>query len=327
MNTIDKLSIWQQNVNKSSSCQHDLLSNNQLNRSGISIIALQEPAVNFVNRSIAAKDWFPIYPSTHALSPNETRSLLLINTSISLDTWEQIDIPSGDITAVRIRGSGSDLLIFNVYNDGDNDTSLNALSTAHRSATSPSNRSHTPCNPERTHSIWLGDFNRHHPIWDDPNDTRLFTDEALSAAERLIEAVADAGLEMALPAGTPTHIHNVTKRWTRLDQVFISEQSLGTIISCDTCPEYRGIKTDHLPIITELDLEISAAKEVPTYNFRQVDWEEFRKSLSARLNELPRSSTITSQGQMDEDCRALTTAIQQTIHGEVPIVEICSKSK
>jgi hypothetical protein len=86
VNTIDKISIWQQNVNKSSSCQHDLLSNNHLNNMGINIIALQEPSVNFVNCMIASKDWFPLYPSMHSLSPNKTRSLLLINMTISPDS-------------------------------------------------------------------------------------------------------------------------------------------------------------------------------------------------------------------------------------------------
>ena len=326
VNTINKITIWQQNVNKSPSCQHDLLGNNQLNKMGINIIALQEPAVNFVDRTIASKDWFPIYPSTYSLTPGKTRSLLLINTSISLDSWEQIDVPSGDITAARIRGPENNLLIFNVYNDGDSNVSLNALTAANRATASPPSRSRMP-HAERTHTIWLGDFNRHHPIWDNPNDMHLFTDEAMMAAQKLIEAIADTGLELALPAGLPTHIHNVTKCWMRLDHMFISDHSLDTVISYNTRPEYRGIKTDHLPIVTELNLETAATKDVLMYNFREVDWEDFRKSLSMRLSKLPHATTITSQGQLDEACKDLTAVIQRTIHGKVPIVEICSKSK
>jgi hypothetical protein len=60
--------------------------------------------------------------------------------------------------------------------------------------------------------IWLSDFNRHHPVWDSLDDHRLFTNEALEVAEKLIGAVADTGLELALPNGTPTHEHSVTKR-------------------------------------------------------------------------------------------------------------------
>jgi hypothetical protein len=40
--------------------------------------------------------------------------------------------------------------------------------------------------------------------------------------------VAEAGVdsEMALPSGTPTHQHSVTKRWTRLDKVVIRHNNL-----------------------------------------------------------------------------------------------------
>jgi hypothetical protein len=68
-------------------------------------------------------------------------------------------------------------------------------------------------------TIWLGDFNRHHLHWDDPADIRLFTRSAIHDAEVLLSAVAELGLNLALPPGTPTHLHNVTKKWTRLDQV------------------------------------------------------------------------------------------------------------
>jgi hypothetical protein len=47
-------------------------------------------------------------------------------------------------------------------------------------------------------------------------------------AETLIEAVAEVGLDLALPSVIAAHQHNVTKRWTRLDHVFISDHSLDT---------------------------------------------------------------------------------------------------
>jgi len=110
------------------------------------------------------------------------------------------------------------------------------------------------------HVLWVRDFNRHHPYWDDPSNDRLFTKEALEAAEKLIEAVVDAGLDLALPSSTPMHKHNIMKLWSRLDQVFISNHSENLIISCDMLPDQRGINTNHLPILTEMDL---AADIVP----------------------------------------------------------------
>jgi endonuclease/exonuclease/phosphatase family metal-dependent hydrolase len=111
--------------------------------------------------------------------------------------------------------------------------------------------------------LWVGDFNRHHLLWDDPNDTRLFTNEAIKAAEVLIEGLVETGMVMALPGGTQMHLHNTTKKWTRLDQVFITEHSENLLLTCDTLPDHTGIKTDHLPILTELNLTANIVEETP----------------------------------------------------------------
>ena len=213
--------IWQQNVNKSPTCQHTLLSNNSLAKHNVGIVALQEPSINSFNNSIASRDWISVYPSTHNAHPDKTRTLTLIRSTLNTDAWEQIDCPSGDITIVTFKGEWGKLTIFNIYNDGNSNRTINQLKHFHRTHPNIVEQAEA----EATHVLWLGDFNCHHPHWDDPNDTRLFTMEALAAAEVLIEAVASLGLELALPSGIPTHVHNVTKKWSRLDQVFISEHS------------------------------------------------------------------------------------------------------
>jgi hypothetical protein len=78
-----KLSIWQQNVNKSPTCQHDLISNNILVRKGINLIALQELAINGFGLSIASRDWTPIYPLKHSDNPHSTRAIMLIRVDVS----------------------------------------------------------------------------------------------------------------------------------------------------------------------------------------------------------------------------------------------------
>jgi hypothetical protein len=57
--------IWQQNVNKSRVCQHDLISSAKLARKGIDIVALQEPAINNFGATIASRDWITVYSTTH----------------------------------------------------------------------------------------------------------------------------------------------------------------------------------------------------------------------------------------------------------------------
>src|ERR1700761_1633887 len=117
------LSIWQQNVNKSGACQHDLISSARLAKRGIDLVALQEPAINNFGTTIASREWIPIYPSTHSNVPHKTRSIFLLRSNILTDQWRQIDFPSSDVTVVQFSGEWGLALIFNIYNDcNSNDT-------------------------------------------------------------------------------------------------------------------------------------------------------------------------------------------------------------
>ena len=317
------LLIWQQNVNKSPTCQHTLLSNNTLVKHDVSIVTLQEPAINSFNNSIASKDWITVYPSSHRAHPEKTRTLTLIRSALITDTWEQIDFPSGDVTIITLKGEWGKINIFNIYNDGNSNDTIKQLKRFHSSRPDVIELSATGT----AHTIWVGDFNRHHPQWDNHNDERLFTTEAIDAATVLIEALASLGMEMVLPGGIPTHCHNVTKKWTRLDQVFISDHSTDLVELRDTETRFRSLKTDHLPVITKLNLATVLAPPSATHNFRQVDWVEFRNKLATRLNNLGEPQPISNQEQLNVSCEALTLTIQETIKECVPITEICSKFK
>jgi hypothetical protein len=225
---MDRFSIWQQNVNKSPSCQHDIISNKCLVTKGISLITLQEPALSGGRLTISLRDWITIYPSKHTDNPTNSRSITLIRANINSESWNQLEFPSSDVTVTQITGQWGKIMIFNVYNNSESDETISLLTDYHRR--NKEVLEHSPTG--KAHIVWLGDFNRHHPLWDNPEDTRLFTNEATEAARKLIEAVADAGLELTLPSGTPTHIHNITKCWSRLDQVFLSEHSSKMLISC-----------------------------------------------------------------------------------------------
>jgi len=290
---------------------------------GIDVVALQEPAINAFNLTTASRDWITIYPTTHANAPDKTRSITLISSQISTDNWNQLDFPSRDVMATQFMGDWGKLTLLNVYNKGNSNTTISMLTKFHKD----NNIAADAEEQARMHLIWLGDFNRHHPYWDNPNDNRLFTRDAIGAAETLIEAVAEAGLELALLAGLPTHIHNVTKRWTRLDQVFISEHSLDLISSCNIWADLRGINTDHLPILTELDLTIGINKMVPHLNFRDGDWDDFSKELEKHLATLEPAVQIIMQRQLDCCCDDLTKAIQGTIELQVPSTDPTPKSK
>ncbi|KAH9960259.1 hypothetical protein BC827DRAFT_1133358, partial [Russula dissimulans] len=120
----NKLSIWQQNINKLPVGQHSLISSSKLTDNKIDIVVLQEPAINTFNQSVAMKDWITIYPSMHGKEPSKTRSLLLMRTDLSTDTWNQMDFQSGDVTAMQVTGPWGKLNIFNIYNEGKSNMTL-----------------------------------------------------------------------------------------------------------------------------------------------------------------------------------------------------------
>ena len=89
----------------------------------------------------------------------------------------------------------------------------------------------------------------------------------------------------------------------------------------------RGINTDHLPILTELNLEVAMVEQKSSYNFRDVNWEEFKEELKQQLDQLTAPENIRNQGQVDRSCAALTEALQKVICMQVPTIETTPKSK
>jgi len=321
--TANRLVIWQQNVNKSPICQHTLLSNDILVKHNISIVTLQEPAINAFNNSIASRDWISVYPTTHSTHPGNTCTLTLIHSNISMDSWEQIDFPLGDVTVTSLKGDWGKMYIFNIYNKGNSNRTIQALEQFYRTHPEIADQ----LDRGSVHTIWLGDFNRHHPHWDDPSDAHLFMEVALAAAETLIDLVASLGLELGLPSGIPTHLHNITKKWSRLDQVFITEHSLELIEACDTETKFHSIKTDHFPIVTKLNLEATLMQPATIHNFKDVDWEKFHETLSLRLANLVTPAKPSNQERLNSCCEQLTLTLQLVIEDEVPKTELCTKLK
>ena len=318
------LKIWQQNVNKSSTCQHDLISSARLAREGIDIVALQEPYIgNIFGNTVTARDWNIIFPTTHGLESSKTRSIILIRSNIITDHWSQIEVNSGDISAVMLKGNWGTIAIFNAYIDCAHDIALEEMARSTKVFEETQGEAHR----QRAHTLWLGDFNRHHPHWDNPSDTRLFTNEAIKSAEKLISLVADAGLELALPPQMTTHKHNVTKKWTRLDQVFLSEHTMDSLVSCYANRREPGVNTDHLPILTTLNMAVTHTPAKTVANFRNVDWDKFREELRSQLASLGLPGPIRSQSSLDTECDKLTKALQDTISIYVPTSELGPKTK
>ncbi|KAI0268048.1 hypothetical protein BGY98DRAFT_893960, partial [Russula aff. rugulosa BPL654] len=129
------------------------------------------------------------------------------------------------------------------------------------------------------------------------------------------------------PPKIPTHKHNVSKKWSRLDHVFLSEHSLDALISCEVISNDLMLNTDHLPIVTNLDFSIAKAPTKRIANYRNVDWDKFRKTLEEQLQDFGLPRTLKDQGELDTECNRLTAALQTTIQREVPITELGPMSR
>jgi hypothetical protein len=109
--------------------------------------------------------------------------------------------------------------------------------------------------------------------------------------------------------------------------VFLSDHSLDALISCEALTNTLRVKTDHIPILTKLDLTVTRTPTKSTENFRNIDWDKFRVALGAHLTQLGLPATINCQQKLDKECEKLTKALKEAIREQVPTSEIGPRSK
>ncbi|KAJ6457696.1 hypothetical protein C8R45DRAFT_757768, partial [Mycena sanguinolenta] len=114
--------VWQQNLNKSLRAQLDMLHSMKPEHYDIALI--QEPYVDFRNKSRTNLRFTVVYPTPHAGRPGLSRSLILVNTNLPSHSWTQIPLDSSDLTGIELTGDFGIVRLINVYNDGDHNQAL-----------------------------------------------------------------------------------------------------------------------------------------------------------------------------------------------------------
>jgi len=105
------------------------------------------------------------------------------------------------------------------------------------------------------HLVWLGDFNLNHLMWHEAWNTHLFMKVNLDKSQLLLDVLAEFDLQMNLPRDTPMLWALMSGNFTRPDNFFIaSSLTRSRPIRCCTLPEEHPARTDHMPIITDLDI-------------------------------------------------------------------------
>ena len=138
-------------------------------------------------------------------------------------------------------------------------------------------------------------------------------------AEPLLTLIACHHMKMALPEGMPTLRSTSSKNFTRVDNVFLSDTLLNTVIKCTTRPRDLPPRTDHLPIETILDISAPLVEAAPRHDFRRINWEDFIKTFQTRLGRLPAPSAIRTVKEFKERVRKLNEVVDNTIAEKVPL--------
>ncbi|QRV76906.1 Reverse transcriptase from transposon X-element protein [Ceratobasidium sp. AG-Ba] len=280
------------------------------------MLAIQEPFLDKNNLSRPPSRWTSIYPSTHHVkSAPRSRSFLAISPALSSNGWEQVPCNCPDVTAVRVRTAKAPILVINVYNPCDSNAPLPLVDKLIESKL-----------PGEL-IVLIGDFNRHHPLWDEERNSHLFTKANLDLAQELLDLTATHDLEMALPKDLPTLESHSSGNFTRPDNVFLSFALSEDLILCTTEPELRVDMADHFPIRTEIDVRPARVQTAEKWNFKQMDSDALRVALAEELQTLQQDSSLDSQEELDTEVAALRECIENAIKVSVPRLRLCKQTK
>jgi hypothetical protein len=179
----DSIRILQINLNKSEKAHLDIL--NEKVSQHYDIMLIQEPYATAFKGIRTPSNFRPVFPSNRLQSEDSIRSVIWVNRKIDTNNWLILDIPgTSDITAIQLKGPYGTLSIFNIYNDCTHSRNEATLRRYIRDNTN------IILATENHHMLLAGDFNRHHPLWDDDENTHLFTQQATRQAEGLINMIA-----------------------------------------------------------------------------------------------------------------------------------------
>jgi hypothetical protein len=283
------------------------------------IIALQEPYLDKIANIWANFHWHVIYPTSKFEDSSRVRSVILVNKRLKTNNWDQIHLDNNNITAITIRGTFGAIDIFNIYNDCTHSDTVSFLhkyfETTYRSK------------PNK-YMVWLGNFNRHHAMWELPTNSHMCTGRGEREAQPLIDLISDNDMDMALPAGLYTLRHKANHRVrTRPDNVFVSANVTPHLESCTVDYAHLGPGADHFPITTTIQLPMTHIKKSEVrWNLKEVDWEEFREEL--RKNRRTRTRhPLDSLENVNQALKELDDDIQKTIRVLAKISEPTPWSK
>jgi len=132
-------------------------------------------------------------------------------------------------------------------------------------------------------------------MWEEDRNAHLFTRANLSRAQVIIDMLANYDLQVTLPKDIPTLHAMATRNFTQPDNVFVSSSICEHVLECKTAPEEWPARTDHMPVITMLDMGPGRHEESPKPNFKAADWDKVQKEMSKKLKSLSSADNISNK--------------------------------
>ena len=309
--TSHKLRILQINLNKSEKAHLELI-NARLSKK-YDIVLIQEPHTTKFNNIRTPPNFRLAFPPHCLISQDPIHSVIWINRRINTNNWTSLDIPDiSDIMAIQLTNQQGVISIFNIYNDCNHIRNKIIL---HSFITNNRNKIIASANHNM---IWAGNFNRHHPLWDNDNNTHLFT---LDHSANLIDLITTYDLNMTLAKGIPMLQHMVTKKYSRPNKFFITNRLINIISNCKVDPTLRPPSTNHFPIITTIQLHQPLAAKQINLNYKATNWTTYKAKLQNKLNNAQIPQQIQHPTQIKIVLDSLTKAIQDTTKEVVPQIK------
>jgi exonuclease III len=302
------LRILQQNANKSR-LYTDHFTNARLHLN-YDLICIQEPYTDRLDNTRATSSWRVIYPTSRRTSRPQYRAVTLINVKLDTNMYRQVPFPDPDVVAVQLRSLATDTAeawsctVINVYNDLVSQATLEKIDHFLQ---------HDLPRGRNDYIVLLGDFNRHHAMWELDANTRLTTQRHEEHAQPLLDILANHSLIMTLPQGVHTlelkSDHTVI---TRPDNVFCSTRMTDMLTRCEVDHHRRGPGVDHYPISTTIDLVLERKPTIHRRNFKEVEWKEFEEVLEGKMSREGRRWQI-GEIKTEEDFNAAVECLVEDI--------------
>ncbi len=125
---------------------------------------IQEPYISKQGKLRATQGWLMVYPTGHDLKPSATRTVTLINQSISTNTWSSIPLETQDAVVIVLQAPAESIIVVNIYSDGSSTVTWDIIdSMLHKYTSEQWDGRGLPYR-----FICAGDYNTHHLLWDEP---------------------------------------------------------------------------------------------------------------------------------------------------------------